>query len=76
MFLRNRSFVSLGGYDLVFMCLQGGYALSEGLQRFRLPVLIAHRVRRAKPTSCNTIVGNDNKTAKPSLLVSRTAAPA
>jgi len=35
MFLRNRSFVSLGAYDLVFMCLQGGYALTEGLQRFK-----------------------------------------
>jgi hypothetical protein len=35
MFLRNRSFVSLGSYDLVFMCLQGGYALTEGLQRFK-----------------------------------------
>lgn len=34
MFLRNRSFVSLGSYDLVLMCLQGGYALTEGLQRF------------------------------------------
>jgi tetratricopeptide (TPR) repeat protein len=35
MFLRNRSFVSLGAYDLVFMCLQGGYALAAGLQRFK-----------------------------------------
>ena len=35
MFLRNRSFVSLGSHDLVFMCLQGGYALTEGLQRFK-----------------------------------------
>lgn len=35
MFLRNRSFVSLGPYDLVFMCLQGGYALTDGLQRFK-----------------------------------------
>lgn len=35
MFLRNRSFVSLGPHDLVFMCLQGGYALTEGLQRFK-----------------------------------------
>lgn len=35
MFLRNRSFVSLGANDLVFMCLQGGYALTEGLQRFK-----------------------------------------
>lgn len=35
MFLRNRSFVSLGSYDLVFMCLQGGYSLTEGLQRFK-----------------------------------------
>ncbi|MBT9506828.1 hypothetical protein [Rhodoferax sp.] len=35
MFLRNRSFVSLGAYDLVFMCLQGGYALTAGLQRFK-----------------------------------------
>lgn len=35
MFLRNRSFVSLGAYDLVFMCQQGGYALTEGLQRFK-----------------------------------------
>lgn len=35
MFLRNRSFVSLGSYDLVLMCLQGGYVLTEGLQRFK-----------------------------------------
>ncbi|WP_168560628.1 hypothetical protein [Rhizobacter sp. SG703] len=35
MFLRNRNFVSLGSYDLVFMCLQGGCALTEGLQRFK-----------------------------------------
>jgi hypothetical protein len=35
MFLRNRSFVSLGAYDLVFMCQQGGYALTEGLLRFK-----------------------------------------
>lgn len=35
MFLRNRSFVSLGAYDLVFMCLQGGYMLTEGFQRFK-----------------------------------------
>lgn len=35
MFLRNRSFVSLGSYDLVFMCLQGGHVLTEGLQRFK-----------------------------------------
>lgn len=35
MLLRNRSFVSLQADDLVFMCLQGGYALSEGLQRFK-----------------------------------------
>ena len=35
MFLRKRSFISLGPLDLVFMCLQGGYILQEGLQRFK-----------------------------------------
>ncbi len=35
MFLRNRSFVSLGAYDLVFMCMQGGHVLTQGLQRFK-----------------------------------------
>lgn len=35
MFLWNRSFVSLSAYDLVFMCQQGGNALTEGLQRFK-----------------------------------------
>lgn len=29
-----------------------------------LPVLVVHRVRRTKPTSCDTVVGNDNKTVK------------
>lgn len=34
-FLGNRTFVSLGPYDLVFMCLQGGYTLRAGVQRFK-----------------------------------------
>jgi tetratricopeptide (TPR) repeat protein len=35
MLLTNRSFVSLGAFELVHMCLQGGYVLTEGLQRFK-----------------------------------------
>lgn len=35
MFLRNRSFISLGAYDLVLMCLQGGYVFTEGFHRFK-----------------------------------------
>lgn len=34
-FLRNRNFVSLTAHDVVFMCLQGGHVLRQGLQRFK-----------------------------------------
>lgn len=34
-FLGNRSFISIGAHDLVFLCLQGGFALRTGLQRFK-----------------------------------------
>lgn len=34
-FLLNRAFVSLGGNDIVMMCMQGGYFLEHGLQRLK-----------------------------------------
>ncbi len=34
-FLGNRSFISIGRHDLVFLCLQGGFALRVGIQRFK-----------------------------------------
>lgn len=34
-FIRNRNFVSLGPHDVVYMCLQGGDVMCEGLQKFK-----------------------------------------